>query len=218
MKRNISWVVAAFAAILLLAPAAYAQNPQPAAPQATPNAGPRLEGNDMVLGNPDAPVTIIEYASLTCPHCAAFSTGTMPQLQQNYIATGLVRFIYRDFPLDGVALRAAQLARCAGPERFFGLVEVFFRQQDQWARGRDVNAVVNNLRPLTRLAGMTDEQFDQCIANREVESAIIRTAMEGQAQGVDGTPAIFINGTRHRGAYTYDVIDQVLRPLTGRRS
>ena len=89
---------------------------------------------DMVLGKADAPVTVIEYASMTCPHCATFHTEVLPKLKAAYIDTGKIKFIFREFPLDQLALRGAMLARCAGPERYFGYVDVLFRQQRVWSR------------------------------------------------------------------------------------
>ncbi len=230
MLPKMSWFAMALAGLMALtAGAAVAQSPAPAPAQSpapaapsTPapaaNSGPRLEGNDMIIGAPNAPVTIIEYASLTCPHCAAFHTGTFPRLKQQYVDTGLVRFIFRDFPLDNFAFAAAVVARCAGPERFFGFLEVFFQQQDTWTRGNG-EAITNNLRQIARLGGMSDQQFDQCLANRDVQNVVLGHRMQGQNEmNVQGTPTIFINGNRHGGAYSFEVLDQVLRPLTRRAS
>jgi protein-disulfide isomerase len=216
-------------------PAAPAQPAPPtqAAPTAPPAAvpaqalAPRLEGDDMVIGNPNAPVTLIEYASLTCPHCAAFENGTWPRLKREYIDTGLVRFIYRDFPLDNFAFSAAVIARCAGPERFFSFIEVFFAQQDSWTRvprsattpDEQSQAIMGNLRQLARLGGMSDAQFDQCVANRDLQNIVLSHRMRGQNEmQVQGTPTFFINGNRYNGAYSFEALDQVLRPLTRRAS
>jgi protein-disulfide isomerase len=209
------------------APAAQPAAPAQAAPTPANPAGPRLEGNDMVIGNPDAPVTMIEYASLTCPHCAEFENNTMPRLKREYIDTGLVRFIYRDFPLDNFAFAAAVIARCAGPERFFSFIEVFFAQQSSWTRvpssartpQEQGQAIMSNLRQLARLGGMSDAQFDQCQANRELQNVVLGHRMRGQNEmQVQGTPTFFINGNRHNGGYSFEALDQVLRPLTRRAS
>jgi protein-disulfide isomerase len=209
------------------APAAPAQA-APAAPAAPAAAsGPRLEGDDMVIGNPNAPVTMIEYASLTCPHCAAFENETWPRLKREYIDTGLVRFIYRDFPLDNFAFVAAVIARCAGPERFFSFIEVFFAQQDSWTRTpssartpqEQGAAILANLRQLARLGGMSDAQFDQCQANREIQNVVLGHRMRGQNEmQVQGTPTFILNGTRYNGGYSFEALDAVLRPLTRRAS
>src|SRR5262249_57342023 len=98
---------------------------------------PTVSPDDRILGKPDAPITIVEYASLTCPHCAAFERDTLPKLKTQYIDTGKVKLIYRDFPLDSRATLAAMIARCAPRDRYFGFVDAFFRSQDQWARSED---------------------------------------------------------------------------------
>ena len=98
-----------------------------------------------ILGNPDAPVTIIEYASLTCPHCAQFHTEVLPELKERYIDPGKVRLIYRDFPLDQMALAAAALAHCAGPERYFSMLDVLFETQSNWAQADDPITAIKRL-------------------------------------------------------------------------
>src|SRR5262249_35931041 len=154
---------------------------QAAAPDAAALA-PRKEGEDMVMGNAKAPVTIIEYASLTCPHCAHFDEETFPQLKSAYIDKGLVRYIYRDFPLDRVALQAAQIARCAGPERYFGFIDVLFRQQQNWAASRDPNQITENLRKLARLGGMSDDTFNKCLNDKAVQDAVLTQQLKGEQE------------------------------------
>jgi len=186
----------------------------PAAPMPASYA-PRLEGNDMVMGNPAAPVTLIEYASLTCPHCAQFALAIFPLLQRDYIATGQVRFVYRDFPLDNYAFMGALIARCFGPERYFDFIEVLYQQQAQWSRGADPRAVAGSLRQLATLGGMSGEQFDACTTNRALADVVLGHRMQGQNEmGVQGTPALFINGQPHRGGYDIETLTRVLRPLT----
>ena len=126
------------------------------------------EPGEQILGDPDAPVTLIEYASLTCPHCAQFHTEVLPDLKERYIATGKVRLIYRDFPLDERALMAAALAHCAGPDRYFGFLDVLFETQSSWARAEDY---LGALKKLGKLGGMSDEQMDQCLADDELTNA-----------------------------------------------
>ncbi|HEY8536600.1 MAG TPA: thioredoxin domain-containing protein, partial [Vicinamibacterales bacterium] len=109
---------------------------------------PRREDGDLIMGAADAPVTIVEYASLTCPHCAAFHTKTLPKLKETYIDTGQVKLIYRDFPLDRVALAAAMIARCVEPARSFAFLDVFFQQQSSWAAGSDPNRMIAALKRL----------------------------------------------------------------------
>ena len=171
----------------------------------------------MVVGAANAPVTIIEYASLTCPHCAAFNTGTFPRLKSEYIDKGLVKFVYRDFPLDGAALRAAMVARCAGPERFFTFIDVFFSQQPSWSRANSLAQLVQNLKPLARLGGMSESDFDSCIANSEVETAVLTQRQQGEGEWqVDSTPTLIVNGRKYRGSHDFEDIDRFIRPLAGR--
>lgn len=185
-----------------------------------PNAAalaPRLENGDMVMGAADAPVTLIEYASLTCPHCAAFQVDTFPKLKSAYIDTGLVKYIYRDFPLDRIALSAAMLARCAGPERYFAFIDVFFKQQANWASGNDPNQMVTALKRLARLGGMSEEQADTCLKNKEVQDSILAMRLAGEKQfQVNSTPTLVINGKAHPGALSFEELDKILKPLAGR--
>ena len=122
--------------------------------------GARAAGNaegDMVVGSDDAPVTIIEYASMTCPHCADFHLNTYGKLKEAYIDTGKVRLVFREFPLDGLALQASMLARCAGPKRFFAFIDVLFTQQAGWARASDP---MSALARIGRLGGVGAKKFE----------------------------------------------------------
>jgi protein-disulfide isomerase len=164
---------------------------------------------DRVLGKADAPVTIIEYASLTCPHCAAFDAETLPQLKKEWIDTGKAKLVFRDFPLDGLALKGAKLARCAPPERFYGFIDVLFRQQDVWARAADPQAALGRI---AKLGGMSDEQFQTCMKDDTVENQILagRMAAEKDAK-VESTPTFFVNGKKLVGALPYDSFDDALK-------
>jgi protein-disulfide isomerase len=233
MNRNISIALAAAVVVAGLgyvlwqqsAPhAAPVPSPAPALAQATPPAaapadpgglGPRMEGTDMILGAANAPITIIEYASMTCPHCATFHVNTLPQVKANYIDKGLVKFIFREFPLDAMALRASMIARCAGPERYFSFVEVLFRQQDNWAaRGATGEQIVANLKRLAKLGGMSEETSDACLKNQDVQNTVLAVALGGERDfNVRSTPTLIINGKAHSGGISYDEIDKVLKPL-----
>lgn len=166
---------------------------------------------DMVLGKADAPVTIIEYASMTCPHCANFHATTLPQLKSEYIDTGKVRLVFRDFPFDELALRAAMLARCGGPDRFFGFVDMLFRQQQQWAVNQQP---LQALGQIARLGGIGDEQFRACLADRAVEEYVLRGRLQGQNEfGVNSTPSFVIAGTKYAGYRSFDEMKAILDPL-----
>ena len=222
MNRNI-WFLLAFVAGVAAAgqaraeilPQTVAQAPAQAAldPQAL---APRQEGEDMVLGLAAAPITIIEYASLTCPHCATFHSTSFPKIKEEYIDKGLVRFVYRDFPLDAAALRAAMLARCSGPQRYFAFLDVLFRQQSVWARG-SLQQVQENLKRLARLGGFSDQGFDSCLADKGVETAILEQSLKGEREfKVSSTPTLIINGQNHTGSVAFEELDKLLKPLTGR--
>lgn len=186
----------------------------PTAQPATPSWAPRRENGDMVIGAANAPVTIIEYASLTCPHCARFHTGTLPKLKSEYIETGRVKYVYRDFPLDRFALSAAMLAHCAGPERYFTFLDVFFQQQPNWTHGKDEGAILNSLKRLARLGGMSETQANECLQNKQLQDTIVATSVTGQNQfQVRSTPTLIINGERHAGALSFDELDKILKPL-----
>lgn len=179
-------------------------------------AGPRRENGDMVMGAANAPVTVIEYASLTCPHCARFHTETLPKLKSAYIDTGVVKYVFRDFPLDRLALSAAMIAQCAGPDRYFNFLDVFFRQQASWAKGNEQEAMAA-LRRLARLGGMSDAQIDSCLANKQVQDSILATSVAGQNQfQVRSTPTLIINGERHAGALSFEELDKIIKPLAGK--
>lgn len=166
---------------------------------------------DMVLGRPDAPVTVIEYASMTCPHCAEFHQESLPGLKSEYIDTGKVRFIYRDFPLDGWALRAAMIARCAGPDRFFAFADVIYRQQKMWTKPPDP---LKGLEQLARLGGMSSEQVKACLENKPVETYVIESRMQGEREfKVSGTPTLVVNGKVHRGVETLAKLKEIIDPL-----
>ncbi len=184
---------------------------------ATAQDGGRREGLDFVRGAANAPVTVIEYASLTCPHCARLHTETLPRIKTEYIDTGRVRWVFRDFPLDRMALNAHMLVRCAGPERYFGFLDVLFAQQQNWTRGTP-DQMTQSLRRIARLGGMSEAQIDQCLADTNVQNEVLTQTMTGEREHrVAATPTLVINGTVHRGGTSFDELDRVLRPLTGTR-
>jgi protein-disulfide isomerase len=152
---------------------------------------------DRALGKDDAPVTLIEYASLTCPHCANFAKETLPGIKRDYVETGKVKLIYRDFPLDNLAMRAAMMARCAPKERYFGLVETLFGTQATWARASDPAAA---LQRLGAVAGLNADGFEACMGSKDVFDGIMamRTKAD-QEQKVNSTPTFFIDGKKVTG-------------------
>jgi protein-disulfide isomerase len=150
---------------------------------------------DMVLGQANAPVTVIEYASMTCPHCAMFHSEELPKLKQEYIDTGKVRLVFREFPLDGLALEAAKLARCAGPDRYFAMLDALFRQQMVWARPADKAAPLAELQRTARAVGIGEDAFRACSADKELGDEILARRLEGdQKHQIRSTPGFVING------------------------
>jgi protein-disulfide isomerase len=168
---------------------------------------PAPTSDDRVLGKADAPITIIEYASLTCPHCAEFDKETLPKIKQDWIDTGKAKLIYRDFPLDGVALRAAMMARCAPPERYFAFIDTLFQSQQSWAR----NDWEPALGRIAKLGGMSEDQFKKCIGDDALSNSVVQMRTTAANEyGVESTPTFFINGTKLLGAVGYPAFEKAL--------
>ncbi len=165
---------------------------------------------DLWVGKPDAPVTIIEYASMTCSHCATFHAATWPTLKSKYIDAGKVRFALREFPLDPLALAAFMLARCAGDDRREAVVELLFARQREWLVEKPVAALMG----VVKEAGFTQESFESCLKNQQLYDAVSQTRdRASQKFGINSTPTFFINGKRQTGAITVDELDKLLAPL-----
>jgi protein-disulfide isomerase len=164
---------------------------------------------DVVLGSEKAPVTIIEYASMTCPHCAHFSENTFPELQKRYIDTGKVRFIFREFPLDALAAAGFMLARCAGNDKFLPVIETLFAKQREWM----VEKPIEPLRTIAKQFGFTQETFDACLANQKVLDGIQEVRdRAAEKLGVDSTPTFFINGKKLTGDQSIDALAKAIDP------
>ena len=169
-----------------------AASAQEAAPE-TP-----VEIKDFTLGSPDAPVKITEYASFTCSHCANFHATTFKPLKADYIDTGKVEFTLREVYFDRYGLWAAMMARCGGDMRYFGITDILFETQQEWAGSDDPNVVVENLKKIGRTAGMDDATLDACMKDgAQAEAMVARFEENMKADGVEGTPTLFINGTKH---------------------
>jgi protein-disulfide isomerase len=164
---------------------------------------------DISLGKADAPNTIIEYASMTCGHCANFHTNVFPELKEKYIDTGQVRFILREFPLDGLATAAFMIARCSGNDRYYPMVDGLFETQKNWAvQGAEGK---EKLLLVAKQAGFSQERFDQCLADKELFDKIVEVRQRGHEEfEVDSTPTFFINGKRLRGGQDIKQFDVVL--------
>jgi protein-disulfide isomerase len=170
--------------------------------------------DDRILGKPDAPVTIVEYGSLSCPHCAHFATEVLPKLEKKWIDTGKVRLVFRDFPLDQVALRAEMVARCAPPARYYPLIDMLFASQDKWVLEKDWKAALERL---VLLAGIGKKEVEACLADKAVENEVAGSRLVASQQlGVDATPTFFINGTKFEGEPTLEAFDQALTGASGK--
>lgn len=151
-----------------------------------------LFADDRRLGDPAARAVLVEYASLTCPHCAEFNNTMVPRLKTEWVASGKLLYVYRHFPLDGLALRAALAADCVAGERFFAVIDLLYRQQREWARADDPIAA---LRQIAGLAGLGPSAFDACLADAARTDVLLdRMLFATEAQGVQGTPTVFVNG------------------------
>ena len=163
---------------------------------------------EMSMGNPDSPVTVIEYASFTCPHCASFHNETMPLLKERFIDTGQVRFVFRDFPLNEPALRAGMMARCVPEEQYFNVVDVVFATLNQWSSGPNW---LQSLSRIGRMAGLSQEAFDACMADTELEEKILALRLEGaNTYNVQATPSFVVNGRTLSGGRSIEEFTEII--------
>jgi protein-disulfide isomerase len=194
---------------------AQAPAPKPASPEEQAKLL-AITPQDRVLGKPDAPITIVEYASLTCPHCAHFDQEVLPKIQKNWIDTGKAKLVLRDFPLDESALLAATVARCEPADKFYGFVDTLFKSQDEWATGKDPRPA---LQRMAQLAGMNKKEFTTCIDDKAGQDKVVQSRFVAANQlGVDATPTFFINGTKFDGAPTDEAFNKVLSSLAAKTS
>ncbi|MDB9857152.1 DsbA family protein [Amylibacter sp.] len=162
-----------------------------------------VEVKEMISGNPDSAVTVMEYASFTCPHCASFHANTYPQLKANYIDTNKIKFVYRDVYFDRFGLWASMIARC-DDTKFFGVADMLYKRQAEWSRAGDPAEVVAAMRKIGLLAGLTNQQMDDCLNNQKMAEALVARFQEtSTADEVTSTPTLFVNGTKYSNmAYT----------------
>ncbi len=177
--------------------------PELMAPQALP---------DLWLGDPKAPVTIVEYASMTCPHCAHFNETTFPALKKQYIDTGKARYTMREFPLDPLAAAAFMLARCAGEkdkDKYYAMIDTLFRKQDQWVKQKPLP----DLLAISKQAGFTEKSFDACLANQKLLDDIQKERQQAiDKYKVHSTPTFFVNGKLYAGAVTIEQMAKEIDP------
>ncbi len=153
---------------------------------------------EMTLGNPDADVTVIEYASFTCPHCRNFHENVFKDLKANYIDNGKIHFVYREVYFDRFGLWAAMLARCAGEERYFALANLIYQTQSAWTAGGDPAEIADKLRKLGLTAGMSKEEIDVCLQDGDKARALVAVYQENaKADDVNSTPTFIIDGKKY---------------------
>jgi protein-disulfide isomerase len=167
---------------------------------------------DLALGPVDAKVTVVEYASMTCGHCAHFTKDIWPDFKKKYIDTNKVHYVFREFPLDNLAAAASMLARCTGNDKAFPLIEVLFEKQNEWAFGE--GNPVPRLFEIAKQAGFTQESFDKCLTDQklldEITAARTRAA---EVFGVSATPTFYVNGKKLDGAPSMEKLDAMIEPL-----
>lgn len=166
---------------------------------------------DKGLGDPNAPVKIVEYMSLTCPHCATFHNTTFEEVKTKYIDTGKVYFIVREFPFDPRAAAAFMLARCAPPQQYFPFISVLMKQQQSWATAQDARGA---LLQISKLAGFSQETFEACLTNQKLLDDVNATMQRGATEfGVNSTPTFIINGKKYAGALSIESMSAIVDSL-----
>ena len=207
MNRTLSALIALVVVIVAAAGLWYisrpASEPETVTQVETPTAPAEVDASlpeipEMTLGNPDAKVTVIEYASFTCPHCRTFSENVFPTLKAEYIDTGKIHFIYREVFFDKYGIWGAMLARCAGPMRYFGMVDLLYEKQPEWTATRNDAGIANDLRKLGLAAGIEQAQLDACMSDNNMAQALVAAYQRNAAaDGIDSTPSFVINGKKY---------------------
>ncbi|HYF53988.1 MAG TPA: DsbA family protein [Salinarimonas sp.] len=205
-RDTLNLMVGVGAVALLAGLPAWAQGAAPAGDLA--RAGPLGE---IAYGPENAKVTIVEYASLTCSHCAAFHKDTWPELKKRYVDSGKVRFVLREFPLDPLAMAGFMLARCE-PAKTNAVVDLLFEQQRAWAF---TDKPLDALSQMMRQAGFSQERFESCLKDTKLYEAVNDVKARGEKLGVNSTPTFFINGKVHRGNMSIAELEKVIAPLLG---
>lgn len=168
---------------------------------------PELHPDDIVIGDDKAPITIIEYYSLSCPHCAHFAEDILPQVKAAYIDTGKVKLVMRDYPLNKQALQAAMLAHCLPKEGFVSMTDVLFKSQQSWL----VDDATQPLAAVAKTAGIDDDKFAQCLSDKANQDKIIQSRKEAEEKyQVDATPTFLIMDQKLAGAQSFEVFKQLI--------
>ena len=163
------------------------------------------------FGNEDAKIKMLEFASLTCGHCAKFHNEVMPIIKENYIEKGLIHFTYKDFPLDKYALKATIIARCSGNKNFFNFLDVFYKKQKDWTRTQDP---FKSLLKIAKFGGLKDEELKVCVGNKSIEDGVLKDRLKSSKDyDITATPTIYLNGEKYIGDLTIEALDSKLKSL-----
>ncbi len=163
------------------------------------------------FGDENAKVKIVEFASLTCGHCAKFHNEVMPILKEKYIEKGLIHFTYKDFPLDKFALKASMIARCAGNEKFFKFLDVFYKKQKDWTRTKDP---FKSLLKIAKFGGLKDEELKVCIGNKSIEDGILKQRLNSSKKyDIKATPTLYLNGEKYNGDLTIEALETKIKSM-----
>lgn len=223
MTRNQLVIVGVAVLAVVLAAVGYFvffPNSSDAVPANSGGPGYTVAGDDHTMGSPKAPVVIIEYAAPTCPHCAHFDEDVFPQIKQNYIDTGKVFYVFRVFPLHPSDGAAEAMARCLPKDNYFEFIDLLFRNQREWDWEYQVGDIHGGLVKMGRIAGMSADQVDKCIADKAVAEHINKVAQDGQARyNITGTPTFVINGAVHSSidVGTWEDMRAVVEPLLAKK-
>ncbi len=166
---------------------------------------------DMVMGQADAPVTVVEYASFTCPHCGNFHRTVFEEFRKNYIDTGKVRFVYREVYFDKFGLWAGMIARCGGEMKYFGIAGLLYTTQKEWIGDAQEATIAENLRKTGLKAGIGKEQLDACLNDQTMAKAMVANFQKQATEDkVEATPTFIINGEKHSGEMSYEEFAKLL--------
>ena len=163
------------------------------------------------FGDENAEIKMLEFASLTCGHCAKFHNEVMPIIKKNYIEKGLIHFTYKDFPLDKYALKATIIARCSGNKNFFNFLDVFYKKQKDWTRTQDP---FKSLLKIAKFGGLKDEELKVCVGNKSIEDGVLKDRLKSSKNyDITATPTIYLNGEKYKGDLTIEALDSKLKSL-----
>ena len=163
------------------------------------------------LGTPDAPIKMIEFASLTCGHCARFHNEVMPTIKEKYINNGKIFFTYKDFPLDKFALKASIISRCSGNKNYFSFLDVFYKKQSSWTRSQDP---FKSLLKIAKIGGLKDEEIKVCVGNKSIEDGLLKDRLQSSKKyDITATPTIYLNGKKYTGDLTLEALELKINSL-----